>query len=146
MGIIKQHMTKSTRAQENRNAQLLLTIESLAASDFSWIDRSIKEAAKSKHRVRVGAILIRGSKIVVAHNRIRNSPDISYVHATTHAEMGTLKRIDSAKGATIYVARIGKLGSLLPSFPCYRCFPALVEAGVRRIVWWNGERWVRGKI
>lgn len=139
-------MVRSSRSQEMRNAQLLLTLESLTAADFSWIDRAIRAARKSEHRVRVGAVLISGSHIVYSYNRIRNSPDISYVHATVHAEMGAIRRHPKTRGGTIYVARLGSQGRLLPSFPCSRCFPEIVQAGIRRIVWWNGERWVRAKV
>jgi len=139
-------MIRSHRSQEMRNAQLLLTVESLTAADFNWIDRAIKVARKSEHRVRVGTVLIAGSRIVYACNRIRNSPDISYVHATVHAEMGAIRRHPKARGGTIYVARLGSQGRLLPSFPCSRCFPEIVNADIRRIVWWNGERWIRAKV
>ena len=123
-----------------------MTVERLTASDFRWVSHAIRQAEKSEHRVRVGAALVSGTRIVTSCNRIRNSPAISYLNATTHAEIGAIKKTTKARGGAIYVARLGAKGGLLPSFPCVRCFPEIVDAGIKRIVWWNGERWVKGKL
>jgi hypothetical protein len=38
-----------------------------------------------------------------------------------------------AKGATLFVARLGRSGRLLPAAPCDRCGPKLARAGVQKI-------------
>ncbi|MGA1697563.1 MAG: hypothetical protein ACO395_06690 [Pontimonas sp.] len=137
---------RNAKAQQLRSLQALLTVERLTASDFRWVSHAIRHAERSEHRVRVGATLVSGTRIASSCNRIRNNPTISYVHATTHAEVGAIKKAIKARGGTIYVARLGANGGLLPSFPCARCFPQIADAGIKRIVWWNGERWVKGKL
>lgn len=124
----------------------MLRRETLTARDFRWVAVAIEQAEMSAHRFRVGAVLTVASSVHVAHNRIRNSPKISYEHATVHAEDGCIRKAGRTKGGTMYVARIGAYDQLLPSFPCQKCFPMLREAGIRRIVWWDGTKWVRAKM
>lgn len=121
-------------------------ITELSGTDFRWIARAIQQAEKSRMRVRVGALVVVAGRATPGHNKYRNPPRLSYLEASTHAEVDALRR--SPKGGangTIYVARLGAKGRLLPSFPCRRCVPVLFEAGVKRIVWWDGYRWVATK-
>jgi tRNA(Arg) A34 adenosine deaminase TadA len=118
----------------------------LSASDFSRIARAIKYAEQSRLRVRVGAVVADGKTLSGACNRERNDPRLGYLSASVHAEVGALRRAGSAVGSTVYVARLGSRGRLLPSFPCPRCMSALVSHGVRRVVWWDGFVWIGTKI
>ena len=124
----------------------MLQRERLTAQDFRWVSVAIDQAHRSQHRVRVGSVLVVGSSIHSGYNRIKNSPQISYQHATIHAEQSCIRKASRTKGGSIYVARLGAEGRLLPSFPCLRCFPEIRAAEIRRIVWWDGERWLRGKL
>lgn len=119
---------------------------SLSSNDFARIARAIKEAEKSRLRVRVGAVVASGKTLSGACNRERNDPRFGYLDASVHAEIGALRRASSPVGGTIYVARLGSGGRLLPSFPCPRCVPALVSHRIRRVVWWDGDRWVATKV
>lgn len=119
----------------------------LSATDFARIARAIKFAQRSRLRVRVGAYVVgRGKRHAGACNKERNHPRINYLQASTHAEIGALKQLNNVSGGTIYVARLGAKGRLLPSFPCHRCVPALVATNIKRIVWWDGEKWVSTRI
>lgn len=124
----------------NRNSQL-------SSTDFSRISRAIKAARQSKMKVRVGAYVVTsGKRSAGACNRERNHPRLGHLDASVHAEIVALRKLGSARGGTIYVARLGTTGRLLPSFPCRRCMPALEAAGIKRIVWWDGSRWVGTKL
>lgn len=98
-------------------------------------------------RVRVGAVVVVAGRAKTGHNRYRNPPHISYLDSSVHAEVSALRRaVRGGRNGTIYVARLGARGRLLPSFPCRRCVPKLREAGVKRIVWWDGHLWVASKV
>jgi len=119
----------------------------LTATDMNWIQRAIKEARKSKHRVRVGAAVVNKKNGSVAHNKIRNSPMIDWENASTHAESAALRKSPRTReGSVVYIARLGARGALLPSYPCERCIPELVDAKVKRLVYWNGDRWVKERL
>lgn len=119
----------------------------LTATDKRWIRRAELEAHFSRHRVRVGAAVVVRKHGAVAHNKIRNNPAISWRNASTHAEVAALRRSPArGEGGTVYVVRLGATGALLPSYPCERCLPALSDAGVRKIIWYNGTSWVKQKM
>jgi len=120
----------------------------LSASDFSRISRAIKAARTSKLKVRVGCLVVSsGKKSAAACNRERNHPRLGHLDASVHAEIAALKKMaNGCRGGTVYVARLGARGRLLPSFPCRRCLPALDAAGIKRIVWWDGKSWVASRV
>jgi pyrimidine deaminase RibD-like protein len=124
-----------------------LRITDLSGTDFRWIARAIQQASKSRMRVRVGALVVVAGRVSPGHNKYRNPPHLSYLEASTHAEVDALRRAPrGGAGGTVYIARLGARGRLLPSFPCRRCVPVLRQAGVKRIVWWDGYRWVATKV
>jgi tRNA(Arg) A34 adenosine deaminase TadA len=114
----------------------------ISSQDQRWIARTVREAEKSDHYFRVGATVVVAKRPSTAHNVIRNSPLIAWQAASTHAEEAALSRAYSlGKGGTIYVARIGRRGTLLPSHPCSRCMPQIINSGVKRIVFYDGSCW-----
>lgn len=58
-------------------------------------------------------------------------------HISVHAEVDALQDAapESAKGAVLYVARIMPAGHWGLSKPCPRCHQALLEAGVKKVVY-----------
>lgn len=103
------------------------------------VERAIKVASTSEHaKWQLGAVLVRGTKALgSAPNRFRNYPWISHTQATYHAEMAALRRasLNSARGTTIYVARVDKYGVTRLARPCKKCMKNLYEAGVREVVY-----------
>jgi len=75
-------------------------------------------------------------------NRNRNHPlvfdpiEVAGNSASTHAEMMALRKLSTqvAKGATIYVARVNKVGNPMMSRPCNRCYVSILRAGIKEIV------------
>lgn len=79
--------------------------------------------------------------MAVGINKFKNHPDIiaedeikDYCHV--HAEIDALNKMKhGAKGCTIYVARIGRLGDARFSRPCDNCYQKLSDAGIYKIVY-----------
>lgn len=119
----------------------------ISVSDHSRIRRAIAAANTSTHRFKVGACVSVAGRLSCAPNVQKNDARIAWQFASVHAEVNALSgAYRDGYGGTIYVARLGSTGRLLPSFPCHRCIPHLVEAGVRRIVWFNGKNWVASRV
>ncbi|MEV6576485.1 hypothetical protein [Streptomyces sp. NPDC051577] len=82
----------------------------------------MKRAARSQCRYRVGAVLVKGSRVLgQASNLPRNSPWVDFKNATWHAEEALLRRFPAPQGAVLYVARIDKQGRPALARPCPRC-------------------------
>lgn len=119
----------------------------ISVSDHSRIRRAIAAARTSTHRFKVGACVSVAGRLSCAPNVPKNDARIAWEHASVHAEVNALAgAYRDGQGGTIYVARLGSTGRLLPSFPCHRCVPHLIEAGVRRVVWFDGKNWVAGRV
>lgn len=121
---------------------------SVSNSDRRYVMRAVKAAEASEHRTRVGATLVVAGRVVSASNRLRNENKVApYTEQSVHAEVrAVLRAYRAGRGGTIYVARLGRRGRLLASHPCKRCVPFLLEAGVKRVVWWNGEHWTADRL
>jgi deoxycytidylate deaminase len=96
-------------------------------------------------RAKHGAVLTKnGNVVAVATNRLRNCPrTIKHAGADNysyHAERLAIRRAQANNvdldGAVIYVARSMGRGSGL-SRPCNRCYDAIVDAGIKKIVYTN---------
>jgi len=97
---------------------------------------------------RHGAVLARGKSVVnVSTNkngykswgqRFRHRDE---GHATHHAELGCILGVDRSltQGATVYVARIGKMGDLRYSKPCSMCEAAMKHVGIREVIYTINE-------
>lgn len=122
--------------------------DSVSINERGYVLRAIKAAESSVHRTRVGATLVVAGRVASASNRIRNSKEVApFTEQSVHAEVrAVLRGYRSGRGGDVYVARLGARGRFLPSHPCKRCVPILREAGVKRVVWWNGETWTSSKI
>ena len=120
----------------------------VSSNERGFVLRAVRAAEKSRHKTRVGATLVVAGRVTSAVNRMRNANFVApYTEQSVHAEVrAVLRAYKNGRGGTIYVARLGKRGHLLPSHPCRRCVPVLRDAGVRRVVWWSGERWEATKL
>jgi deoxycytidylate deaminase len=88
-----------------------------------------------------GAVIVRGGSVIsVGINKNRNHPSIVSnehikIHCSVHAEIDALRKVKSAKGAIIYVARVNKKGQDRLSRPCARCSKAIEQAGIKKVVY-----------
>jgi len=107
------------------------------------LELAYRVALTSDHeRWQLGAVMTRGSTFLASSpNKFRNPPWVSHIHATTHAEVGALRRclLNSARGSTMYVARVDKDGLRRMARPCNKCMKTLKDAGVRRVVYTTND-------
>ncbi|UUN30908.1 hypothetical protein [Streptomyces sp. FIT100] len=102
----------------------------------AYLNLAVKQAARSRCRYRVGAVLAKGGRILAhSSNRYRNAPSTDFHHATFHAEEVLLRRTRSARGAVVYVARVRRNGAPALARPCPRCQRALAADGVVRALY-----------
>lgn len=108
---------------------------------FLKLATSIAEK-NSDCRFRHAAVIVKsGSVLSIGYNKFKNHPDIIEEHkikqyCSVHAEADAIKKLKSpAKGATIYVARIGLSGKERLSRPCNHCYKKIIEAGITKIVY-----------
>lgn len=113
----------------------------LSVRERSRLEQAKKIAAISDCRYKHGAVAVKGGRVLgVGVNSSRNMRelyDLLPANARSeHAEEALLRVIgDSAKGATVFVARVSRSGEERMSKPCSNCTILLKEAGVRRVVY-----------
>lgn len=112
----------------------------LSIKDRARLEQAKRIAGASSCRTMHGAVAVRGGRVVgVGVNAYQNSPEIFDIlphNRSIHAEEACLKAIgDNSRGATMYVARVNRLGEERMSKPCKRCQKALRISGVRRVVY-----------
>jgi tRNA(Arg) A34 adenosine deaminase TadA len=116
-------------------------------SRIALMQAALRQAAQSKCRFPMGAVLAQGNRVVASSsNKRRNSPVVDFLHSTFHAEESVLRRVRTAKGATLYVARIDALRRPAMAKPCHRCQQALLHAGIRRVLYTSESGTVQGLI
>lgn len=103
-------------------------------------------AVGGENKVRVGAVLSKGRTILARScNTARNSvANVQYGHATYHAERMVLRGSEHRFNCTLYVARLGLNGTLLPSFPCIDCWDHIHDgSAVSRLVFLDANHELR---
>lgn len=110
---------------------------------------AVAAAKQSKHRWKVGACLIDGPRLVVAHNAKKTSPFVSKVRgyhegSHLHAEAALFGRSQTGafRGAAVYVYRERKDGSPGLSRPCGGCIQVLRQHQIRKVIYSTPEGWV----
>lgn len=103
------------------------------------IKACINEANKSTYKVKVGAIVFKGKKILGrGHNGLRssniNNKYKDYINSL-HAEQSALLNLDwnNLKGYSILVLRVSDTGKLCSSRPCLMCSKLLKHVGIQNI-------------
>jgi tRNA(Arg) A34 adenosine deaminase TadA len=104
--------------------------------------RAIKASRLSTCNFKHGAVVTRGGRVIgIGVNSYRN--DINYIKDTSnlsfHAEAMAIKAAGDCRGATIYIARTNKRGHTRHSAPCPRCRKAIIESGIKHIVYTGNE-------
>jgi deoxycytidylate deaminase len=119
-------------------------LQGLSRKQRSLLDLAVRTAEASDVTQKHGAVLVKGGRVLsVGMNKWRNRDMILTVNEysdalTTHAEQDALSRVKDARGAVIYIARVGKAGEERMSRPCEACAKALMDAGVKQIVYTIG--------
>ena len=93
---------------------------------------------------RHAAVIVKGSRVLaVGRNRNKTHPvsvfyeDGEEIPKTIHAELDAISRVknkEQLKGATIYVARVGRGGHPGMSCPCEMCQELIGKYGLKRAV------------
>lgn len=107
------------------------------------IRRAVKVSENSTYRWKHGAVVAKGNKVLgFAPNKFRNAPLVDENNVSDHAERATLRELlkvrEDLRGCTIYIARINKQGETMISRPCDDCMKAIIDAGIKEIVYTNG--------
>jgi len=92
-----------------------------------------------------GSVIVKGGRVIStgvnkerSHPRIVSSEHIKQ-HCSVHAEVDAIKRAKDVNGATIYVARVNRRGEQRDSRPCNRCYEAIKNSGIKKIVYTTSE-------
>lgn len=81
--------------------------------------------------------------IASAHNVRGNTPNVP--HYLGHAERRVLR--EARNNSTLYVARLGAYGGIMPSRPCAECMVAIeLNGNIKQVVYWDGEQLVKEKV
>lgn len=102
-----------------------------------YLEKAMEVAATSKCRHKHGAVVVNNGRIVgVATNRKVGDTETAWRRAHVHAEIAALNAAGSrAKGALVYVARVGADGSPANSKPCKKCERFMERSRIERVVW-----------
>lgn len=127
---------------------LTLSPRPISQRDKLNLNRAIKVASTGNLKHRHGAVIYKSGRVLaVGINTQRNADTSASVMPsdayTVHAEqaainsltMGRSSRVDLTEGATLYVVRINRAGSLMLSLPCSDCLIAITAAGIKRVVY-----------
>ena len=111
----------------------------------SVIETALEECSKSTFRLKIGAVIFKGKRILgKGHNDIR-SCSLSMKHRhweeSIHAEQSALLNLDwnKLKGCSILVMRISKKGKLGMCKPCPMCEKLIKHVGLKNIYYTNDK-------
>lgn len=90
-----------------------------------------KQASKSDHNFRHGAVVMRGGKILAT----------GYNHHGLHAEVVALQKLwpSERRGTKVISVRVGKSGRLTMGKPCPKCEAYMREYGVHTVVYSDND-------
>lgn len=116
-------------------------------------DAAIAAAKLSNHRIRVGAVIVKGRKIIsLGCNSIKTTPFIRNKLSNKtmvdrmHAEMSCiLKAHKNVYKCKMYVARPTILG-LGNARPCTLCMSMIKESGIKEVFYSTENGWIKEKL
>ena len=103
------------------------------------LNQCIKEALLSTCKLKVGAVLFKGKRILSSgHNKNTYSkiyPKYQDYLNSVHAEQDAVLGLNwkSIYGCNLIVLRINKSGKLSESRPCDKCYALLKHIGIKRV-------------
>ena len=113
----------------------------LSKKDRAFLRLAALAAVQSTCAMQHGAVIVRsGSVLAIGWNKAKNGHIVfgngELLCCTVHAEMDALRQVASdTTNATMYVARINNHGETRLSKPCESCARALLDAGIKRVVY-----------
>lgn len=107
-------------------------------SIWNTFEKARKIALKSNYKYKLGAILIKGGKIINAKynsSKTHKWATHLYKYGSRHAELSTLINLnyDQTCNSIIFVARTTKTKHFALSRPCSMCINAAKKMGVKKI-------------
>lgn len=108
---------------------------------------ALEEAEASTYKVRIGAVIFKGSRILASgHNGIRSSrihPLHKHYKNALHAEQDAILKIkdwSTLKGCSILVIKVSKTkGNLSMARPCEMCQQLLNHVGIKTMYFSNNK-------
>lgn len=109
----------------------------ITLTDRKFIKQAIKEAQKSEHNFRLGAIVVCSGNVVSrGFNFYTSHPSlVPSFGCSIHAEISALKKIKCKRRVTVYVARILSSGNPAIAKPCEHCTKYCKKKLVKRVVY-----------
>jgi len=115
----------------------------ISNQDRDFVRRAAKEASKSSERHQVGAVLVKGGRIIaMAPNLTIKSLHFNPKSYSKHAETRALikrKHHQDLDGCVCYVVRLRKEQSYGLAKPCPNCESALKEAGISAVFYTTND-------
>lgn len=109
----------------------------ITKSDRRLFRQAAVMAAAGQPHVRVGVVLSQGRR-PYAWECNHAGPVDGEPFLKGHAEMRVLKK--ARKKSTLYVARIDRAGTLMPSVPCMACATQIeLDGSIRKVVYYDGH-------
>ena len=110
----------------------------ISRKDRRFFEQAAVVATTGQPHVRVGVVLSQGRRPYVwACNLSGPLEGVPYYQG--HAEIRALKSVRPK--STLYVARIDRAGTIMPSHPCHSCFDAIVlDGNIRKVVYYDGTQ------
>lgn len=124
----------------------------ISNNKYRYIEIADSVSKLSNYSIRVGAVIERGGNVLsVGHNKVFSDNNIRRYNGrnvrSIHAElMAIVKAGRNVEGSTIYIVSRKKDGNFRVSRPCNVCLSAIEEVGIRYIVYFDGESFVREKV
>lgn len=125
--------------------------QGISAKDITYFNHAVKVARRSACRYAHGSIIRRGKSILSsACNIIKTHPiqrhygkHVCSVHAEAYA---VIKAKGNVSGTVCYSVRVRPDGTLAISKPCSSCWNILADAGIKTVVYFDGESIIKDRI
>lgn len=102
-----------------------------------------KLSFKGEHKLhRIGAVIAyRNHTVSHGWNKAKTHPKSTHAWKFVHAEMDAIMKARNCDGADLYVARIGRDGTLRNAKPCPACMALIMASGIKRVHFTDNGEW-----
>jgi len=119
----------------------------------SILELAVKEARKSDHRHKMGAVIF-NHKSIISSGRNYSCRSVKHCHprffrwkGSLHAEMDAIiKAKRDLDGYSILIIRVNNLGNLMFAMPCDHCMAYLLYTGLKYCYYSDEDRICRMKL